>query len=318
MEPPDIGSPLLFTGFGILVLVMLALDLGVFHRKAHVMRVREAAAWSVVWVLLALAFGAGIWHLRGADPAIAYLTGYVLEKSLSVDNLFVFVVVFSTLGIPARFQHRVLFWGVLGALVFRAAMILAGSALLERFHWLMEAFGALLIVTGVKLFVARGKAPLEDSRMLALVRRAIPSTSYLDGGRFWTRQNGRLLATPLFVALLLVEVTDVAFAVDSIPAVFGITSDPFIVFTSNVFAILGLRSLYGVLAHAVDRMTYLKVGLSLVLVVIGAKMTLGRIVDVSPLASLAIVGSILGAATVASLLAAPAAAREERPRAAPP
>jgi tellurite resistance protein TerC len=297
-----IGTPWLWAGFVAFVLAMLALDLGVFHRKDHVVRTREALAWSGVWIALALLFGGGVFVWFGPEPGIEYLTGYLIEKSLSVDNLFVFVVVFAALGIPAVYQHRVLFWGILSALVLRAGMILGGAALLHRFHWLIYVFGGFLVLTGLKLFRQRSEPQdPERSPAIRLVRRLVPSTSRLDGPAFFTRENGRRVATPLFLALAAVEFTDVVFAVDSIPAIFAVTDDPFIVFTSNVFAILGLRSLYFALAGMVERFIYLKTGLAAVLVFVGLKMIAAGWVKVPAAASLLVVLGILAAAVVASL-----------------
>ena len=234
-----------------------------------------------------------------------YLTGYLIEKSLSIDNIFVFVIIFSSLSIPALYQHRVLFWGILSALVLRAVMIFAGAAALERFHWLIYVFGAFLIFTGVKLFLVWKKgddADPSESWFMRLARKVIPTTEKLDGDRFFTRVNGRWLGTPLLMALLLVEVTDVIFALDSIPAIFAITRDPFIVFTSNIFAILGLRSLFFLLAGMVERFSYLKVGLSAVLVFVGAKMALIDFVKLPPPVSLAIIAALLGGSLLASWL----------------
>jgi tellurite resistance protein TerC len=290
---------------------MLALDLGVFHRKAHVVGFREALVWSLVWIGLALLFNLGLYLVYGSKPAIEFLTGYLVEKSLSVDNIFVFVVIFGALGIPAIHQHRVLFWWILSALVLRAAMIFAGVAMLERFHWLIYVFGAFLVLTGVKLFLARNKEDRpEDGRVLRLARRLIPSTTRLDGSRFFTVENGRRLATPLLMALILVEVTDVIFALDSIPAIFAITRDPFIVFTSNIFAILGLRSLFFLLAGMVDKFVYLKHGLAAVLVFVGVKMALVDVVKVPAAISLTVIATLLGTAIVASVLHARRAARQ--------
>ncbi len=299
----SIGSPWLWGGFVAFVVGMLALDLGVFHRRAHEVRPREALAWSAVWIVLALAFGGVVWGLFGADRAEEYLAGWLIEKSLSVDNLFVFVVIFGAFRIPPRDQHRVLFWGVLSALVLRAAMILGGALLLERFHWLVYVLGGFLVVTGFRLWLHRREAP--DPRggwLVRWARSAIPSTPRLSGGRFLAREEGRLVATPLLLALLVVEVTDVVFAVDSIPAIFGVTSDPFIVFTSNIFALLGLRSLYFVLAGLVDRFTHLKTGLAAVLAFVGVKMSVAEWVKISPAISLAVIACILGAAIAFSLL----------------
>ncbi len=309
MELQSVGSPALWAGFILFVLAMLALDLGVFHRKAHVVRFKEALAWSAVWVSLALIFNAGIWWRFGPEPGLEFLTGYLIEKSLSVDNIFVFVIIFSSLAIPPLYQHRVLFWGILSALVLRAIMIFAGVALLQRFHWLIYVFGAFLIITGVKLFLNRSKEEHpEDSAFMRLARRIIPSTPRFDGHHFFTVENGKRLATPLLMALLLVEVTDVIFALDSIPAIFAITQDPFIVFTSNIFAILGLRSLFFLLAGMVEKFSYLKVGLSAVLVFVGAKMTLVDVVKVPALVSLGVIAALIGGSVVASLLKARAQA----------
>ncbi len=302
MVSQSIGSPLLWLGFLVFVVAMLAIDLGVFHRKAHVVSTREALTWSGVWIALALIFNVGVWQLFGAQRGVEFLTGYVIEKSLSIDNIFVFVVIFGALGIPALYQHRVLFWGILSALVLRAGMIFGGTALLSRFHWLIYVFGAFLVFTGLKLFLQRGAA--EDTSggwALRQARRLIPSTDKLDDDRFISVENGRRLATPLLMALLLVEVTDVLFAVDSIPAIFAVTSDPFIVFTSNIFALLGLRSLFFLLAGAVDKFRYLKVGLSAVLVFVGTKMALVDLYKVPPASSLVIIAALLGGSIAASL-----------------
>ena len=305
MELVSIGSPALWIGFLVFVLVMLALDLGVFHRKAHVVAPREALVWSGVWVALSLVFNAGIWWMFGADRGLEFLSGYLIEKSLSVDNIFVFVVIFAALGIPAHLQHRVLFWGILSALILRAAMIFAGAAMLAKFHWLIYVFGGFLIVTGAKLFLQRDKQDdPQGGWVMRLARRLVPSTNRLDGDRFLTIENGRRVATPLFMALILVELTDVIFAVDSIPAIFAVTSDPFIVFTSNIFAILGLRSLFFLLAGLAQQFRYLKVGLAAVLVFVGAKMAAVDIVHVPPFVSVALIATILGAAVVASVLVA--------------
>jgi tellurite resistance protein TerC len=305
MAIESIGSPGLWLGFIAFVLAMLALDLGVFHRKAHVVKVREAAIWSAIWVSISLLFNVFVLWRFGTQPATEFLTGYLIEKSLSVDNIFIFVVIFGAMRIPALYQHRVLFWGILSALVLRAAMIFAGVALLERFHWLIYVFGLFLVVTGVKLYLdfRKGKEEHpEESRFLALVRRSVPTTSTLDGPHFFTKEAGRWLATPLFMALVLVEVTDVIFALDSIPAIFAVTRDPFIVFTSNIFAILGLRSLFFLLAGMVDKFHYLKVGLAGILAFVGLKMSLVDVVHINPFVSLTVIALMLGASIVASLM----------------
>jgi tellurite resistance protein TerC len=298
----SVGSPALWAGFIGFVLAMLALDLGVFHRKEHEVRFKEALVWSGVWISLALLFNLGLWWKFGATPAVQFLTGYLIEKSLSVDNIFVFVVIFSAMKIPQVHQHRVLFWGILSALVLRAVMIFAGVAMIERFHWLIYVFGAFLIFTGVKLFLQRNQEEHpEENKALAWVRRLVPSTPELRGHHFFVREAGQWLATPLFMTLVLVELTDVLFALDSIPAIFAVTTDPFLVFTSNIFAILGLRSLFFVLAGAVEKFSYLKVGLSAVLVFVGAKMALVDVVHLPPALSLGIIALLLGASIVASL-----------------
>jgi tellurite resistance protein TerC len=292
----------MWAAFVAFVLAMLALDLGAFHRKLHVVGFREAAIWTTVWFALALLFGGWLWGEFGSARGLEFLTGYLVEWSLSVDNIFVFLVVFSSLAIPAAYQHRILFWGILTAVGLRAAMIFAGTALLARFHVLLYAFGAFLVFTGVKLFLQRDATPHpESSAFMRLARRWIPSTARFDGGRFFTVESGRRVATPLLLALLVIEVTDVVFAVDSIPAVLSITRDPFIVFTSNIFAILGLRSLFFLLAGLVDRFRYLKVGLSAVLVFVGAKMTAADLFEVTPAVSISVVASLLAISVVASL-----------------
>jgi tellurite resistance protein TerC len=297
----SIGSPIYWVGFLVFVLAMLVLDLGVFHRQAHVVKVKEALAWSLVWVFLAACFGGVVYYAFGSERALEFAAGYVIEKALSVDNLFVFVVLFGAFKVPQVSQHRVLFWGVLGALVMRAAFIAAGSVLLERFHWLMYLFGAFLLFTAFKLARENAKgeeapeSPL-DGRAYRVIKRLVPTSSSLDGERFFTRQNGKLLATPLFVVLILVEITDLVFAVDSIPAVFAVTEDPFIVFTSNVFAILGLRSLYFVLADFVHRFHYLKPALAIVLGFVGVKMLVMGVYKIPILLSLGfIIATLAGA-----------------------
>ncbi|MCC6526120.1 MAG: TerC family protein [Polyangiaceae bacterium] len=303
MPVTTIGSPLMWGGFIAFVLAMLALDLGVFHRKAHDVSVKEAAAWSAVWVMLAVVFNLGVYVWFGPDRALEFTTGYLVEKALAVDNIFVFVVIFATFAIPTQYQHRVLFWGVLGALLMRAVFIFAGGAFLQRFHWAMYVFGALLAVLGVKLLVQREKTPEpEKNPLVRLLRRVLPVTSTVEGDRFVVRRAGRRWVTPLFLALVAVEVTDVLFAVDSIPAIFAITTDPFIVFTSNIFAILGLRSLYFLLAGAVGKFAYLKVGLAAVLIFVGAKMLLMDVYKLPVVASLGVIVGILATSIAVSLV----------------
>src|SRR5512139_1356165 len=270
-----IGSVWLWGGFTAFVLAMLALDLGVFHRKAHEVRFREALTWSVVWVTLALAFNALIWAWFGPTTGLEFLTGYLIEKALSVDNIFVFLVIFSYFAVPKQHQHRVLFWGILGALVMRAAFIFAGAALLEAFHWVIYIFGGILIVTGVKMLVQRNaEIEPQNNPVFKLFRRFVPSVPEYHGSKFLVRKGASWFATPLLAVLVAVEATDLVFAVDSIPAVFAVTKDPFIVYTSNIFAILGLRAMYFLLAGVMDRFRYLKPGLATVLVFVGVKMSI--------------------------------------------
>ncbi len=301
-----IGSPALWAGFVAFVLAMLAIDLGVFHRKAHEVSLREAAIWSAVWVALAGVFAAGVSLRFGSERALEFTTGYLIEKALAVDNIFVFVVIFSSFAVPSVDQHRVLFWGVLGALAMRAAFIFAGGAILQRFHGAMYVFGALLAVTGVKLLLQRNQeVHPEENPVVRWFRKLVPMTAELHGDRFVVTKNGRRYGTPLLLALVAVEVTDLIFAVDSIPAIFAVTSDPFIVFTSNIFAILGLRSLYFLLAGIVTKFAYLKVGLSFVLIFVGAKMLLLDVYKVPIAASLGVIALILGASIVVSLVRPP-------------
>ncbi len=299
----SIGSPLLYAAFTALVLGVLALDLGVFHRKAHAVGFREALCWTTVWVGLALLFNAWIWHRHGGDAGLQFLTGYLIEKSLAVDNIFVFLVVFAYFQVPAIWQHRVLFWGILGALLMRGVFIWLGAELLTRFHWMIYVFGGFLVLTGIKLF-RRDDAQIDPGRnvVVRLFRRWVPTTRRFHGDRFWIRRRGRWLATPLLLVLVVIEFTDLVFAVDSIPAIFAITTDPFLVFTSNIFAILGLRSMYFLLAGVMHRFHLLKQGLALVLVFVGAKMCLTEIWKIPTLVSLLVIASILGGSVAASLL----------------
>jgi tellurite resistance protein TerC len=298
-----VGSPAAWIGFLGLVLALLTVDLGVFHRKVHAVGLREAALWSLVWIALAAAFNLGVYHFYGGERALEFTTGYLLEKALAVDNLFVFVVVFQAFAIPAAYQHRVLFWGVLGALVLRGGFILAGGVFLQKFHFAIYVFGGILAVTGIKLLLQKNaETHPERNPMVRAFQRLFPTTPELHGEHFFVRQAGRLLATPLLVALVAMEVADLVFAVDSIPAIFAITRDPFIVFTSNIFAILGLRSLYFLLAGVIEKFAYLKIGLAFVLIFVGAKMLLVEVYKLPVLASLGIIAGILSLSLVASLL----------------
>lgn len=298
-----LGSWPLWLGFLVFVGAMLALDLGVFHRKAHVISLREAAIWSGVWIGLAAVFALGVFHFYGAERGLEFTTGYLIEKALSVDNIFVMVVLFGAFAVPAHQQHRVLFWGILGALAMRAMFILAGTALIARFHWTVYLFGIFLVVTGVRLLLARAEqGHPEDNLMVRLARRVLPVAPAQEMEHFFTRVDGRRMVTPLFLALLAVEFTDLIFAVDSIPAVLAVSRDPFIVFTSNIFAILGLRSLYFLLAGVVHKFRYLKLGLALVLVFVGVKMAIVDIFKVPVGVSLAVVGVLIIGAILSSLV----------------
>ena len=294
----------LWIGFNAFVLAMLALDLGVFHRKCHVVTFRESMAWTVVWISLALLFNLGVWHFAGSAKALEFFTGYVIEKSLSVDNVFVFALLFSYFAVPAQFQHKVLFWGVLGALVMRAIMIAVGAALITKFAWIIYVFGGFLVLTGLKMIFKREEEiHPERNPVVRLFKKFMPVTPDYRGDRFFVVENGVRMATPLFVVLLLVEISDLIFAVDSIPAIFAVTTDPFIVYTSNVFAILGLRSLYFALAGVMDKFHYLKIGLGVVLAFVGVKMLLAHSPwKIDTLVSLGVIVAILTVSVVVSLL----------------
>jgi len=300
----DTSNPWLWVGFLAFVFGMLALDLGVFHRKAHEVSLREAAGWSVVWVAISLAFNALVYRFIGAQQGVEFLTGYLIEKSLSVDNIFVFVLIFSYFRVPSQYQHRVLFWGVLGALVMRAFFILLGVQLLETFWWMIFVFGGFLIFTGARMAFHQDEEIDPDANpVIRLFKRIMPVTSEYHGQKFVIRDAGKLVATPLLLVLVLVESTDLLFAVDSIPAILAISSDPFIVFTSNVFAILGLRALYFLLAGVMDKFRYLKQGLAVILVYIGFKMVVSHWYHIPTALSLGVIAFVLAAAVVLSLWA---------------
>lgn len=313
------GSPLAWVVFNLAILALLALDLGVFHRRAHAVSIREAAGWSTFWVALSLLFNLGIYLLVGRDEALEFLTGYLIEKSLAVDNLFVFVLIFSYFGVPAAYQHRVLFWGILGALVMRAAFILAGSYMLQHYDWVFYVFGALLVITGIRMAVRDEDAvDPSQSRVLRLARKVLPVTVGFRGTHFFVLEGGRRMATPLLLVLILIEFSDLIFAIDSIPAIFAITLDPFIVYTSNVFAILGLRSMYFLLAGIIHRFVYLRYALAFVLVFVGVKMMLEDVYHVPILASLGVIAVSLTAGVLISLRASDDDADEDgTPPAAP-
>jgi len=294
----------LWVGFNVFILAMLALDLGVFHRKSHVVSLKESLTWTGVWVVLALLFNLGVWHYAGSGKALEFFTGYLIEKSLSVDNVFVFALLFSYFAVPPVYQHKVLFWGILGALIMRAIMIALGAALITKFAWIIYVFGGFLILTGIKMIVKREEEiHPERNPIVRWFKKLMPVTPEYRGDRFFVRENGIRMATPLFVVLLLVEFTDLIFAVDSIPAIFAVTKDPFIVYTSNVFAILGLRSLYFALAGVMDKFHYLKIGLGVVLSFVGVKMLLAHTAwKIDTLVSLGVIVLILATSMVWSLV----------------
>lgn len=309
------GAIWLWVAFNVFVLAMLALDLGVFHRNSHEVSVKEATVWTFVWIGLAMAFNAGLYFFwdrispnsqyTNSEASLAFFTGYLIEKSLSVDNIFVFVLIFSYFAVPPKYQHRVLFWGIIGALLMRGTLITVGAALLKEFHWIIYLFGAFLIFTGVKMALYRNaEMKVDQNPLVRIFRRLMPVTDTYEGEKFFVRRAGALMATPLFLSLILVESTDLVFAVDSIPAIFAVTEDPFLVYTSNVFAILGLRSLYFVLAGVMDKFYYLKLGLSAVLAFVGAKMVLVDVYKIPVAVSLAVIAIILTVAVVASLIRA--------------
>ena len=290
-------------GFNAFVLIMLALDLGVFHKKTHEVKVKEALIWTAVWIALAMVFNAGIFYFFGKEKGVEFLTGYVIEKSLSVDNIFVFIMVFSYFQIPTKYQHKVLFWGVLGALVMRVIFIFAGVALISKFHWIIYIFGGFLIFTGFKMLLQEDK-PIEPEKnpLIKLVRKILPVSNELHGDKFIIKQGAKTIATPLLLVLVLIEFTDLIFAVDSIPAILAISKDPFIVYTSNVFAIMGLRSLYFALSGITQYFVYLKYGLAAILIFVGTKMSIVDFYKVPVLLSLLIIVTILAISVIASLM----------------
>ena len=306
------GTIWLWISFNLFVLSMLALDLGVFHRHAHKVTIKEATIWSIVWITLAMVFNFGLYlfwdrlspgsSYSNSEAALAFFTGYLIEKSLSVDNIFVFVLIFTFFAVPAAYQHRVLFWGIIGALIMRGILIAVGAVLLKEFHWIIYIFGAFLIFTGIRMAIHRNEEMHpEQNPVVKLLRRIMPVTENYESDHFFVRRTGKLLATPLFLVLMIVESTDLVFAVDSIPAVFAVTNDPFIIYTSNVFAILGLRSLYFLLAGVVDKFYYLKLGLSAVLTFVGIKMVMVDLYKIPIGLSLGVIAGILTIAVAASV-----------------
>lgn len=307
----SIGTPVLWAGFLVFVVLMLAVDLGVFNRNAHKISIREAGLWTVVWISLALIFNVGIYHWFGTKHALEFLTGYLMEKALSMDNLFVFLVLFNFFGVPQKFQHRVLFFGILGALIMRAVFIFAGVAIIQAFHPIMYVFGAFLLFTGIKLAVSTGEqVHPEKNVLLRLFKKVVPTISDYHGEHFIVRRDHKWFATPLLAVLVVIESTDVLFAVDSIPAIFGITRDPFIVFTSNIFAILGLRAMYFLLAGIVEKFRYLKYGLGVILAFVGLKMLLEDLLhsigrEIPIVMSLGVIAGVLGISILLSLVIPP-------------
>jgi len=303
-------EPWIWIAFLSFIVGMLAIDLLVFQREAHAVSMREAAIWSAVWVALGLTFGAIVWLWQGPQAGGEYLAGYLIEKSLSVDNIFVFALIFGYFAVPAEYQHRVLFWGVFGALVFRAIFIAAGATLLDQFHWMIYVFGAFLVITGIRMarsndeHVDPGKNPV-----LRAFRRFVPMTDGLRDERFFVKEMGRRLATPLLAVLVVMETTDIIFAIDSIPAIFAVTTDTFLVFTSNAFAILGLRALYFLLAGMIGRFAYLKIGLAFVLAFVGVKMLISDWYHVPIWLSLTVIATAIAISVIVSLRRAPAETR---------
>lgn len=293
-----------WVGFNVFILFLLALDLGIFHRKSHTISTQEAALWTAAWISMALIFNAGIYYFVGPTAGLQFLTGYLLEKSLSMDNIFVFVLLFGLFAVPPIYQHRLLFWGVLGALIMRGTLIGMGAYLISQFHWILYLFGIFLVFTGIRLFFQKEDEKIEPEKniLVRILRRITPVTSSYRGQSFFVREGSKLAATPLFVVLLIVETTDLLFAFDSIPAIFAVTQDAFIVYTSNVFAILGLRSLYFLLASVMDKFRFLKLGLSGILVFIGVKMLVMDIYHIPITLSLGVIAFVLTLAVLASIL----------------
>ena len=294
-------NALMWIGFNLFVVVMLALDLGVFHRKQHTVKVKEALIWSAIWITLALVFNVGIYYTLGQQKALEFLTGYVVEKSLSIDNLFVFILLFGFFKVESKLQHRVLFWGVLGAIVLRAIFIFAGVALINQFHWIIYIFGAFLVYTGIKMLFENDDNEVHPDRnpVVKWIKRIYPVASNDEKGSFFRRIDKKLHITPLFIVLLLIEVSDLIFAVDSIPAILSISNDTYIVFTSNIFAIMGLRSLYFAVSEVMGLFRYLKYGLAAILAFVGVKMCISSIFEIPISLSLLF---ILGTVTISVLL----------------
>ncbi len=301
--PPEEISLPYWIGFAVLVAVLLFLDLAVFHRKAHRVGIREAVAWTIVWIALALAFNVWIYHRFGQDRALKFLAGYLIEEALSVDNIFVFVVIFRYFAVKPEYQHRILFWGILGAILMRLVFVLLGTELIRQFHWAIYVFGGFIVYSGWRLLWQREESiDPGKSWILKVFKKCVPTVQEFEGVKFIVRRDGRRFATPLFLVLVVVEATDLAFAVDSVPAIIGITDDRFIVFTSNIFAILGLRSIYFVLAGMMESFRFLKVGLSLILGFVGTKMLLTDVIEIPVAVALGVVAAILVTSVIASIV----------------
>lgn len=302
MHLETVGTPILWVSFTSFILLMLVLDLGIVYRRPRQERLSEALFWTAFWIGLALIFGMGIWHFFGHQLALEYFTAYIIEKALSVDNLFIFMVIFSSFAVPSSLQHQVLFWGIIGVLILRAIFILVGAVLLQRFYWIIYPFGIILVATGFRIYVQRNKIPeIEKNLFVKVFRRFLPVTSGYHDKQFFVRENNGIVATPLFLVLLTIEFTDIIFAIDSIPAVYAVTSDPFIVYTSNIFAILGLRSLYFALAGSIDRFHYLKVALAMILIFVGVKMLMSSFYKIPIWLSLLVIVGLIGFAIILSL-----------------
>lgn len=295
---------LLWGGFNLFVVALLVIDLGVFHRHSHEVKVKEALTWTVVWITLAMIFNVVVYFWHGKQAALEFLAGYLLEKSLSVDNIFVFILLFSYFNVPAKYQHKILFWGILGALVMRGILIVVGAHLIHKFHWIIYIFGAFLILTGLKMLLKKDDEEVEPEKnpVVGLFKRIMPVTPEYHADKFFVKINARTFATPLLIVLIIVETTDLVFALDSIPAIFAVSHDPFIVYTSNVFAILGLRALYFALAGVMKLFRFLKVGLSFVLIFVGVKMLISEIYKIPIILSLGVIAGVIAVSMAASLL----------------
>lgn len=306
MGASTIGSPVAWVAFTVIVLAFLAFDIGVLQRRSHSLSLKEAGLFSALWVGISIAFGFGVYSVAGSRTALEFASGYLLEKALAIDNLFVFAAIFGYFRLPARYQHRVLIWGLIGAMVLRAVFVATGAALLARFAWILYGFGALLLVLAVRMLRApHDQADQEEPWLISKIQRFLPTTSELHGRKFWAREDGHWRATPLFLAMVAVEISDIVFALDSLPAVFAVTRDPFVVFTSNILAILGLRAMYFLLAGALGRLRYLRYALAAVLAFIAAKLLLKDLIELPVWATLAVTGALVGVAIGASLLIPP-------------